>query len=152
MPDPAVPGYHRAMDGDRGPAEITARFQHAWNTHDMEAFGRLFHADASFVNRFGTYWRGVDQIVRGHVGIHETIYRDSTLAIDPPDVDPISEDAAILHFWSRLTAGAAHPAGPHQVDTLILAVVTRRGGEWRIQALENVTLVNPRTGEPVLRA
>jgi hypothetical protein len=34
---------------------------------------------------------------------------------------------------------------------MILAVVTRREGEWRIQALENVTLVNPRTGEPILR-
>ena len=59
--------------------------------------------------------------------------------------------AAILHFWTRLCAGAAHPAGPHDVDTLIMAVVTRRDSEWRIQALENVTLVNPMTGETVLR-
>jgi len=27
---------------------------------------------------------------------------------------------AIMHFWSRLTVGAAHLAGPHAVDTLIL--------------------------------
>ena len=133
------------------PASITMRFQAAWNEHDMEAFGRLFHLDATFVNRFATYWRGVDQIVAGHAGIHATIYSDSTLEIDAPDIDPISEDAAILHFWSRLSAGAAHPAGPHQVDTLILAVVTRRNGEWRIQALENVTLTNPMTGAAVLR-
>ena len=134
------------------PADITTRFQAAWNTHDMDAFGLLFHAEATFVNRFGTYWRGVDQIVAGHAGIHASIYRDSTLAIDAPDVDPISEDTAILHFWARLSAGAAHPARPHQVDTLILAVATRRAGEWRIQALENVTLVDPRTGVPHLRA
>jgi uncharacterized protein (TIGR02246 family) len=133
------------------PADIAKRFQDAWNAHDMQAFGRLFHADATFVNRFGTYWRGVDQIVAGHAGIHASIYRDSTLAIDPPDVDAISEDAAILHFWSRLNAGAAHPAGPHPVDTLILAVATRRDGEWRIQALENVTLSDPMTGAPRLR-
>ena len=140
------------MTEPKGPTDITTRFQDAWNTHDMDAFGRLFHADATFVNRFGTYWRGVDQIVAGHVGIHASIYRDSTLAIDPPDVDPISDDAAILHFWCRLSAGVAHPAGPHDIDTLILAVATRRDGEWRIQALENVTLVNPLTGEPRLRA
>jgi len=139
------------MTQSAGPADITTRFQDAWNRHDMAAFGRLFHPDATFVNRFGTYWRGVDQIVAGHAGIHASIYRDSTLAIDPPDVDPITDDAAILHFWSRLGAGAAHPAGPHQVDTLILAVVTRRDGEWRIQALENVTLTDPRTGATVLR-
>jgi uncharacterized protein (TIGR02246 family) len=135
-----------------GPADIPARFQEAWNAHDMEAFGRLFHADASFVNRFGTYWRGVEQIVAGHARIHASVYSDSTLENEAPDVDPISDDAAILHFWSRLTTGEAHPAGPHAIDTMIMAVATRRGGEWRIQALENVLLTNPLTGEPVLRS
>ncbi len=139
------------MTHSSGPGEITTRFQEAWNAHDMAAFGRLFHPDASFVNRFATYWRGVDQIVAGHAGIHASIYRDSTLAVDTPDVDPISDDAAILHFWTRLSTGTAHPAGPHHVDTLILAAVTRRDGEWRIQALENVTLTNPMTGEAMLR-
>jgi uncharacterized protein (TIGR02246 family) len=139
------------MDQQAGASNIVARFQHAWNTHDMQAFGALFHPEATFVNRFATYWRGADQIVAGHAAIHETIYRDSTLAIDAPDVDSISEDAAILHFWTRLSAGAAHPAGPHQSDTLVMAVVTRRDGEWRILAAENVTLLNPATGKEILR-
>lgn len=117
----------------------------------MEAFGRLFHPDATFVNRFATYWRGVEQIVAGHAGIHASIYSDSTLAIDAPDVDPISEDAAILHFWTRLSTGPAHPAGPHRIDTLILAVATRRDGEWRIQAVENVLLADPMSGAAILR-
>lgn len=133
------------------PAGVTALFEAAWNAHDMRAFAELFHPHATFVNRFGTYWRGVEPIVAGHRAIHETIYRDSTLAIEPPDVDMISDEAAILHFWMRLTTGPAHPAGPHQVDTLLLAVVTRREGRWRIQAAENVTLVDPRTGEEILR-
>jgi len=134
-----------------GSGDIPARFEQAWNAHDMAAFARLFHPDATFVNRFGTYWRGVDAIVAGHARIHASVYSDSTLTNDAPDIDPISDDAAVLHFYSRLGAGYAHPAGPHRIDTLILAVVTRRQGEWRIQALENVTLVNPMTGEPVLR-
>ncbi len=139
------------MKSRTGPAEITTRFQEAWNTHDMEAFGLLFHPNATFVNRFATYWRGVDQIVAGHASIHASIYRDSTLSIDAPDIDSISDNAAILHFWTRLRTGTAHPAGPHQIDTLILAVVTHRDGEWRIQALENVTLTNPMTGATILR-
>ena len=139
------------MTSSDGPADIPRRFQDAWNAHDLDALGWLFHADASFVNRFGTYWRGVDQIVAGHVPIHQTIYSDSRMTCDAPDVDMISDDAAILHIWSRLSAGKAHRAGPHDVDTHILAVMTRRDGEWRIQALENVTLVDPRTGIPQLR-
>lgn len=133
------------------PTDLPGAFQSAWNAHDMEALRALFHADASFVNRFATYTRGVEQIVELHRGIHETIYRDSTLENELIVVDEIGPAAAVVHFWSRLNAGVSHPAGPHRVDTLVLAVVTKRDRGWRIQAAENVTLVNPRTGEVRLR-
>lgn len=133
------------------PEDVPGAFQTAWNAHDMAALGALFDQDATFVNRFGHYVRGVNEIVALHVPIHETIYRDSTLENELIDVCPIAEGVAVIHFWSRLRAGAAHPAGPHEVDTLILAVLTRQDAMWRIRALENVTLTNPRTGEAVLR-
>src|SRR4051794_24162648 len=94
------------------PADLPAAFQSAWNAHDMTAFGALFHADASFVNRFATYSRGVEEIVALHRGIHETIYRDSTLENELIEVDQIADGVAIVHFWSRLTTGVSHPAGP----------------------------------------
>ncbi|MFT7723570.1 MAG: SgcJ/EcaC family oxidoreductase [Roseateles sp.] len=133
------------------PEDAPLAFQAAWNAHDMEAFGGLFDADATFVNRFGHYVRGVDEIVALHAPLHETLYSDSALSNELISAVDISDQAAVVHFWSRLSAGAAHPAGPHQVDTLILAVVVKQGRGWRIRALENVTLTNPRTGEPVLR-
>jgi uncharacterized protein (TIGR02246 family) len=133
------------------PEDAPQAFQTAWNNHDMDLLELLFYEDATFVNRFGHYVRGVKEIVDMHAPIHATIYSDSTLANELIDVVAIVDDAAVVHFWSRLTAGAAHPAGPHAVDTLILAVLTRQAGEWRIKALENVTLTNPRTGETMLR-
>jgi uncharacterized protein (TIGR02246 family) len=133
------------------PQDAPAAFQAAWNAHDMAALGALFEQDATFVNRFGHYVKGVAEIVALHVPIHRTIYSDSTLDNELADCVLVGEDVAIEHFWSRLSAGAAHPAGPHVVDTLILAVLTRSGDGWRIKALENVTLTNPRTGEIVLR-
>ena len=133
------------------PEDAPGAFQAAWNAHDMAALGRLFDEDATFVNRFGHYVRGVDKIVALHVPIHETIYRDSALENELIDVAHIADGAVVIHFWSRLTVGAAHPAGRHEVDTLILAVLTRQNEIWRIQALENVTLTNPRTGEAILR-
>ncbi|MCW3477954.1 SgcJ/EcaC family oxidoreductase [Neisseriaceae bacterium JH1-16] len=134
------------------PEDAPGAFQVAWNAHDMAAFGSLFAEEATFVNRFGHYVRGVNEIVALHVPIHETIYRDSTLDNELIDVFHIADGVAVVHFWSRLTAGAAHPAGPHEVDTLILAVLARQNETWRIRALENVTLTNPRTGEAILRA
>lgn len=135
----------------RQPEDALHAFQSAWNSHDMESLGALFHEDATFVNRFGHYVRGVEAIIKLHAPIHATIYSDSTLENALIDVVAIADGVAVIHFWSRLTVGAAHPAGPHAVDTLILAVLTRQVGEWRIKALENVTLTNPRTGEAVLR-
>jgi uncharacterized protein (TIGR02246 family) len=103
------------------PEEAPGAFQAAWNAHDMAALGSLFDEDATFVNRSGHYVQGIDEIVALHAPIHETIYRDSTLENELIDVVHIADGAAVMHFWSRLAAGAAHPAGPHEVDTLILA-------------------------------
>ncbi|MDK2146751.1 SgcJ/EcaC family oxidoreductase [Acinetobacter baumannii] len=133
------------------PKEIPLAFQTAWNKHDMQAFAALFDKEATFVNRFGHYVKGVDEIIAMHQPIHETIYRDSTLENELIDIIPMSEDICISHFWSRLTAGVAHPQGPHQIDTLILTVLIKKNHSWYIQALENVTLTNPRTGETILR-
>lgn len=133
------------------PEDVPRSFGTAWNAHDMVALGALFHSDATFVNRFGHLVRGTDEIVALHQPIHETIYRDSVMANELIDVTAISETAVAIHFWSRLIMGDAHPVGPHMIDTLALAVVTQRDYSWRIQALENVTLTDPRTGETVLR-
>ncbi|WP_202370664.1 SgcJ/EcaC family oxidoreductase [Pseudomonas sp. MWU318] len=133
------------------PEDAPGAFQAVWNAHDMAALGALFDPQATFVNRFGHFVRGVEQIVALHAPIHQTIYRDSTLENELIDIDPVADGVAIIHFWSRLSAGAAHPAGAHVVDTLILAVLIWQNEAWRIRALENVTLTNPRTGEATLR-
>lgn len=133
------------------PEDLPDAFQTAWNNHDMAAFAALFDKDATFVNRFGHYVCGVNEIVAMHTPIHETIYKDSRLKNELIDLTKITDEIVIMHFWSRLMAGNAHPAGVHQVDTLILAVLHKQNEFWRIRALENVTLTNPRTGEIILR-
>ncbi|MBP1484182.1 SgcJ/EcaC family oxidoreductase [Acinetobacter nosocomialis] len=133
------------------PEDIPLAFQAAWNNHDMKAFAALFHQDATFVNRFGHYVKGIDEIIALHQPIHDTIYSDSTLENELIDVTSLTNDICISHFWSRLTAGLAHPQGPHQIDTLLLTVLVKENNSWCIQALENVTLMNPRTGEIILR-
>ena len=136
----------------RRPEDIAEEFQKAWNSHEMAALALLFCEDATFINRFGHYVRGIQEIVSLHAPIHETIYSDSTMENEIIATIALGDDAAVVHCWSRLNVGIAHPAGPHAVDTVILAVLKLQSNGWLIQALENVTLTNPRTGEPVLRA
>jgi uncharacterized protein (TIGR02246 family) len=136
----------------RRPEDVAEYFQNAWNSHDMAALAALFCEDATFVNRFGHYVRGVQEIISLHAPIHETIYSDSTMENELIATIALGDGAAVVHCWSRLTVGTAHPAGPHAVDTVILAALKIQQNRWLIQALENVTLTNPRTGEPVLRS
>jgi uncharacterized protein (TIGR02246 family) len=82
------------------PDDAPQAFQLAWNAHDITAFMALFHADATFVNRFAHYVRGVDQIVALHQPLYATIYRDSTLESELIDATSIGDDAAVVHFWS----------------------------------------------------
>ena len=86
------------------------------------------------------------QMIGKNVGIRRARGRfvlstnvDIILSNELIDVIPLGEAAAVVHFWCRLTTGAAHPAGPHAVDTLIQAVLTRRDYAWKFIAVENVT-------------
>src|SRR5438445_9715391 len=98
------------------PEEVADEFQKAWNSHEMAALASLFCEDATFVNRFGHYVRGVQEIVSLHAPIHETIYSDSTMENEVISTIALGDDTAVVHCWSRLTVGKAHPAGPHAVD------------------------------------
>ncbi len=105
------------------PEEIADEFQKAWNSHDMAAIGSLFCEDATLVNRFGHYVRGVQEIVSLHTPINEIIYSDSTIKNEVISTIDLGDDATVVHCWSRLPVEKAHPAGPHAVDTVILAVL-----------------------------
>lgn len=140
------------MELMRCPEDVAPEFQKAWNSHDMAALAALFCKDATFVNRFGHYVRGVEEIVAMHAPIHDSIYSDSAMQNEVIATIALGDSAAAVHCWSRISVGIAHPAGPHVLDTVILAVLRLLDGRWRIQSLENVTLTNPRTGKPVLRS
>ena len=135
------------------PEEIADEFQKAWNSHEMAALASLFCEDATFVNRFGHYVRGVQEIVSLHAPIHETIYSDSTMENEVISTIALGDDAAVVHCWSRLTVGKAHPAGPHAVDTDILKRLNAPtiGLKSQHDKDNDVALTNPRTGEPVMR-
>jgi uncharacterized protein (TIGR02246 family) len=107
----------------RRPEDIAEEFQNAWNSHEMAALASLFCEDATFVNRFGHYVRGVQEIISLQAPIHETIYSDSTMENEVIETIALGDGAAVVHCWSPLTVGTAHPAGPHAVDTVILAVL-----------------------------
>lgn len=95
-----------------GIANLSARFEAAWNVHDMSAFGDLFHPDAIFISRFGHVWRGRDEIVERHREIHETIYRACQISNEVQHTTGISDDAVLGVVRSFISVGRFMPTGP----------------------------------------
>ncbi|WP_422651038.1 SgcJ/EcaC family oxidoreductase [Cupriavidus sp. H18C1] len=71
----------------------------------MESFATLFHEDATFVNRFGRYVRGVEAIVEMHAPIHATIYSDSTLENELIHVVTIGPEAVVMPDMVKIAGG-----------------------------------------------
>ena len=94
------------------PEDAPGAFQAAWNAHDMTALGGLFDDDATFVNRFGHYVQGIDEIVALHTPIHETIYRDSTLKNELIDAVPLADGVVVIHFYESSGEARSRSPGP----------------------------------------
>jgi ketosteroid isomerase-like protein len=125
-------------------------FVTAWNQHDMEAFGKLFAADADFVNVVGVRWKGGESIQLHHAWSHGTIPRDtpgfeksdphygifktSTLQFTKIDVRFLRNDVAVALVDSELVGDARIPNPRQGVLTLVLI---RQAGSWLIAAAQN---------------
>jgi len=77
-----------ALPARSGPPEDEAAIrsalkglEEAWNRHDMDAFSRLFAADADFVNVVGMRWVGRAAIKEAHVATHTTVFKNSRLKV-----------------------------------------------------------------------
>ena len=98
----------------------------AWNRHDMEAFGKLFAADADYVNVGGKWTKGRRAIQISRAYLHGTIPVD-TPNVDVPqnlygilktttirstqiDVRFLRKDVAVVHNSSEMTGDARTPS------------------------------------------
>jgi len=119
-------------------AGLASGFTQAWNTHDMEAFGKLFATDAEFVNVAGMWWRGRREIQGAHTHTHATFFRQSTLSGEVASVKFLSPDVGLVHMTWRLV-GHLDPGGrvaDPRNGVLVLTAV-RDGDGWKIAAAQN---------------
>jgi uncharacterized protein (TIGR02246 family) len=121
--------------------EIAGGFAAAWNKHDMEALGRLFHDDADFVNVVGTHMRGREAIQRQHGVVHAGPFRNSTLKVSVEDAREIVPGVIVTHVQSQLEGDERAPG---QIRlTRMTIVIEQRAAQWRIVAAHNTGIVSP---------
>ena len=104
------PLAQEARTSDR--EEIAAMLQiweEAWNTHDMRAFGSLFHEDGVWVLWTGQVWTGRAAIEEGHAEVHRTVFRNSVQRERLEELTFVGPDAAVVRFCSTLTGDERAP-------------------------------------------
>jgi uncharacterized protein (TIGR02246 family) len=117
---------------------ILARWEDAWNTHDMAAFASLFHEDGVWVLWTGEVWTGRRVIEEGHAAVHKTIFRNSIQREHLEELTLVGSDAAVVRFCSVLTRSEQSPNEP--IRSRKFLVVTRRQGGWKISWGQNTRL------------
>jgi uncharacterized protein (TIGR02246 family) len=117
---------------------ILARWEDAWNTHDMTAFASLFHDDAVWVLWTGDVWKGRRAIEHGHAAVHKTIFRNSVQREHLDELTFVASDVAIVRFCSVLTGSEQSPTKP--IRSRKFLVVTKRQGIWKVSWGQNTRL------------
>jgi uncharacterized protein (TIGR02246 family) len=123
---------------------VIHEFQNAWNRHDMEAFAKIFAADADFVNVFGMRWIGRDAIKHHHTASHATIFRSSALEIQDTTLLFLKPDVATARsLWtlSGMTSGSGDLPPPR--TGILTNVLVRIDGHWLIVLTQNTDITTP---------
>jgi uncharacterized protein (TIGR02246 family) len=125
--------------------QIPARFEAAWNRHDMKALASLFDEDADFVNVAGTWWKGRQEIEQAHVRAHAAMFKNSTLRLGEVKVRFLKPGVAVAHAHWDLS-GDTGPDGTARAPRagLMSQVVVKQNGLWLIASAHNTNLLaNP---------
>lgn len=127
--------------GDREQiAAILARWEHAWNTHDMASFGTMFHEDGTWILWTGAVWVGRRAIQVGHAAVHKTYFRNSIQRERLEELTFVGPDAAVVRFCSTLIGDERAP--DQVVRSRKFLVVTRRAGVWGVSWGQNTRLAD----------
>ncbi len=114
-------------------------FAATWNARDMGAFGRLFSPDADFVTITGNRLKGRADIQSYHTDLSAQVYKDSHLSWIPEDVRLVRPDVAVAHVSTEI----AFNQGRDRRTSLALVVLSKQGGRWWIESLQNTLTGGP---------
>jgi uncharacterized protein (TIGR02246 family) len=129
-------------DDEQAIRQVEARWQDAWNRHDMDALAGLFTDDAAFVQVNGRRWNGPAEIKKNHAAVHTMMFKESVWSNHDTDVRFLTPDVAVVHqTWGMI--GDRNPDGSPRPprDGIFTQVFVKRDGKWLITAAQNTNIV-----------
>lgn len=122
---------------------VLVSFAAAWNAHDMNKFAELFTPDADWVNIRGSRWKGVEEIRKNHVEIHNRFYSKSRLEFVETSVRMITKDVAVIHAKEIISGSDVPKQAGISDESQMSLIVVRRDGKWLIASGQNTNVAPP---------
>ena len=122
--------------------DVEARWQNAWNRHDISALANLFTEDADFITVIGKWCKGKKEFYDYHVRLHQVMFKDSVWKTTDTQVRFLNPEVAIVHVNWTITGdrNADGTPRPNSRDGIFTQVMVKQGGQWRITASQNTNI------------
>jgi uncharacterized protein (TIGR02246 family) len=119
--------------------QLVKNYEDAWNRHDPKGLAANYTVDATWVNWFGAYYIGRDDIQFHYQQVHSTYFKSThyyTRAIE--DITYPNPELAIAHVRTGLDGDERFPGQTFEFRRMI--VLAKRDGTWKILAGQNAKL------------
>jgi len=119
--------------------KLILNYEQAWNNHNPKALAANYAVDATWVNWFGAYYKGRQDIEDHYRTTHNSYFKNTqyyTRAVE--DITYLKPDVAIAHVRTGLTNDARFPKDTFEFRRMI--VLTKEDGMWLIKAGQNAKL------------
>jgi uncharacterized protein (TIGR02246 family) len=137
MPTTTTTENHTALA-----ATFVENLEQAWNVADGTAFGAQFADESDFVNVRGEHHRGATAIARGHQGIFDTIYADSTVRYRLELARELAPGVIMAVASATLDVPGGPLKGIH--NSRFTMLIVEQGDDWRIAAFHNTFVAEGR--------
>ncbi|RFM31112.1 SgcJ/EcaC family oxidoreductase [Chitinophaga silvisoli] len=119
--------------------QLVQHYEDAWNRHDPQGLADNYDTDATWVNWFGAYYKGREDIRYHYQIVHTSYFKNTqyyTRAIE--DVTFLKPDVAIAHVRTGLSGDSRYPGQTFEFRRMI--ILTKQQGKWLIKAGQNAKL------------
>jgi uncharacterized protein (TIGR02246 family) len=128
-------------DEENAITDIQARWDDAWNRHDVKALSSLVAEDVRFVNVAGVVLTGRGEFEALQSRTHAMQFKESVRTVSGTAIKFLTPDIAVAHVrWGM--RGDKDPDGtPRQPrNGVMMQVLMKRDGKWAVVAAQNTNI------------
>jgi uncharacterized protein (TIGR02246 family) len=117
------------MQDEQAVRTIVSDFRDAWNRHDAKAMAALHTDDVNFVNIFGQWWKGRQEVEDGLARAHAIPFAKSEMLTDTEQVKFPAPNVAVVQGTMELLNAPAEALGRcHSIRVMV-----KENGKWAYQ-------------------